>query len=138
MTTPITDTEILRQRILDRIDDIIQECESRSRPLEVEPWKGQLFELFVTADGAGCLSEESDCNLSADAICQSLAHRWGLKSAAESWVQQNGQLPPAQLSRMRSLWSVLRMWMEWTYAWRRWEEFHTGNSPSATPSSGEP
>ena len=24
----------------------------------------------------------------------------------------------------RLLWSVMRMWMEWDYAWERWEEFH--------------
>jgi len=25
---------------------------------------------------------------------------------------------------MRMLWSFLRMWMEWAYAWERWSEFH--------------
>ena len=31
---------------------------------------------------------------------------------------------PAHLQKMRSLWSIMRMWMEWTYAWQRWPEFH--------------
>ena len=34
-------------------------------------------------------------------------------------------LPPAQLSKLRVLWAFMRMWMEWTYAWQRWNEFHT-------------
>jgi hypothetical protein len=34
------------------------------------------------------------------------------------------KIPPAQLGKLRALWSVLRLWMEWDYAWKRWEEFH--------------
>ena len=38
-------------------------------------------------------------------------------------------LPAAdQLAKMRLLWSVMRMWMEWDYAWERWDEFHKGAS----------
>ena len=32
---------------------------------------------------------------------------------------------------MRLLWSVMRMWMEWTYAWQRWAEFHQEPKPDA-------
>ena len=33
-------------------------------------------------------------------------------------------MPADQLAKMRLLWSVMRMWMEWDYAWERWAEFH--------------
>lgn len=124
MTLSTTEPVRLRVAILERIDEIVCECESQSRPLEMEPWKGRLFELFAAAEEAGCISEDSPVDLTADGVCQALADRWGLKSAAENWIQRSGQLPPGQMSRMRSLWSVLRMWMEWTYAWERWSEFH--------------
>jgi hypothetical protein len=41
------------------------------------------------------------------------------------------RLPADQLERMRLLWSVMRMWIEWSYAWRRWNEFHSPPSESA-------
>jgi hypothetical protein len=25
------------------------------------------------------------------------------------------------------------MWMEWTYAWQRWDEFHKPSTPHRTP-----
>ena len=53
----------------------------------------------------------------------SLAVKWGLRSAAQSSVRENAPLAPEHMARMRSLWSMMRMWMEWTYSWDRWEEF---------------
>ena len=38
-----------------------------------------------------------------------------------------------QLAKVRLLWSFMRMWMEWTYAWKRWDEFHTQSSPRHAP-----
>ncbi|WP_437204270.1 hypothetical protein [Planctomicrobium sp. SH664] len=123
----------LQTRILDRVDAIIRECETAGKPLEMDPARSQLFELFVMADAANCLHEEADPDLSADGLCASLAERWGLKSAAQSSVKEQRAIPPEHLARMRSLWSVMRMWMEWTYAWQRWSEFH---SRGADVSSG--
>ena len=39
-------------------------------------------------------------------------------------MKKQAPLTGDQLAQMRSLWSVMRMWMEWTYAWDRWVEFH--------------
>jgi hypothetical protein len=105
------------------VDGLIGEAESAGKPLEIDPYRHQLFELFVTAEGAGYLDEESEADLSADSLCSVLARRWGLDEATRDSVEQQTKLDPTQLARMRMLWSVMRMWMEWEYAWQRWPEF---------------
>jgi hypothetical protein len=122
--------------ILNGVEILLMEARGSTQPLEVDPYRSRLFELFVTADGAQLvrddresgLSEETDdpTDLSADGICRSLARRWGLDMAARESTASQSRLPPEQLEQMRLLWSVMRMWMEWSYAWRRWEEFHQG------------
>ena len=123
--------------ILDSLEQVIQEAQKNSKPLEVEPYRSRLFEFFVTADGAGLIasdaesavgddSDESD--LSADGLCRSLARRWGLDMAARESVAQQSKIPADNLEQMRLLWSVMRMWMEWTYAWGRWHEFHSDDA----------
>ena len=118
----------LADRILDQLDTIIRECEAETRPLEVDPARNQLFELFVTAEAAGCVGDDADPDLSADGICHALATRWGLKAAAQQSFESQTSIPPEHIGKMRSLWSVMRMWMEWTYAWERWPEFHDGET----------
>jgi hypothetical protein len=120
-TAASLDAEIVR-----RIEEIAREAERNARPLEVDPYRGQLFELFVTAEGAGFLDDDSPVDLSADGLCRRLATRFGLRDAATASVERNVRLPEPHLSRMRLLWSIMRMWMEWTYAWQRWPEFHSG------------
>lgn len=123
--TPGTVSDVsLASRILDQVDAIVQEAESATKPLELEPFRGRMFELFVTAEGAGCVADDAEQNLTADGLCHLLSERWGLKQAAEQSFAQQANLPSAQLQKMRSLWSVMRMWMEWSYAWSRWSEFH--------------
>ena len=122
--------------ILNGIEMLLKEARETTKPLEIDPYRGRLFELFVTADGSQLvrddresgLSEEADdpTDLSADGICRSLARRWGLDMAARESTASQSRLAPDQLERMRLLWSVMRMWMEWSYAWRRWNEFHQG------------
>jgi hypothetical protein len=119
--------------ILNSLETLIQEAQSATRPLEVEPYRSRLFEFFVTADGAGLVVDDKDAavgadadesDLSADGLCRSLARRWGLDMAARESAAQQSQMSPEHLERMRLLWSVMRMWMEWSYAWNRWHEFH--------------
>ena len=127
-STPTSDTvseASLSAHILNQVDTIVSEAESQTKPLEMEPYRGRIFELFVTANGAGCTVEDAEDDLTADGLCRQLAERWGLKQAAEQSFAQQANLPPAQLQKMRSLWSVMRMWMEWSYAWQRWPEFHS-------------
>ncbi len=118
-----TDTDLAAQ-IIDEIDRIVKQVVESGEPLEVDPARARLFELFVTAHGAGLLDEEGPADLSADGLCSTLSDRWGLREAALESTARQSRLPPDQLTRMRSLWSVMRMWMEWTYAWSRWDEFH--------------
>jgi len=114
----------LQAEIIGQVDAIVRGSEERSRPLEMDPARGELFELFVKADRAGLTRDESEPDLSADGLCAELSKLWGLKTAAQNSAQQQTQLSVEHLARMRSLWSVMRMWMEWTYAWQRYRDFH--------------
>ena len=120
---PFSQSSLIRT-IIDRIQTVIEEAEEKTRPLEMEPCRAGLFELFVMADGAGLLDEAVEPNLCSDAIAKELADRWKLRTAALSTAQEGDPLSDSGLSKMRLLWSFLRMWMEWTYAWERWPEFH--------------
>ena len=127
MTTPPIDTQQFSEQILSRIDFIIGDCERESKPLEIDPARGKLFELFVAAESRGLVYDFASPDLSAEGICQNLAQRWGLQQAAQESVVSQSRMGPDELKKMRSLWSVMRMWMEWTYAWQRWPEFHEGS-----------
>ena len=124
MSSSTNETQTLADRILSRIEALILEAEQTSKPLEVDPYRSQLFEMFVTANGAGYTKDGADPDLSADGLCRTLGSRWGLDSAAREAMSQQTRMPHQHLSKMRLLWSVMRMWMEWDYAWERWDEFH--------------
>lgn len=114
----------LAESLLDRVDSILKAAGQQERPIEMEPFRGQLFEAFVTADGGGLLEPDSVPDLRAEALCLQLGERWGLTNAMKASAEQQQQLPADHLKKMRILWSVLRLWMEWDYAWKRWPEFH--------------
>jgi hypothetical protein len=120
----------LARSIVEQIDRVVREAEEAGKPLEIDPYRGRLFELFVMADAADLLKEpvkKADLptnDLTADGLCRALAERWNLADAARESFTSQSRLPPEHLARMRLLWSVMRMWMEWTYAWQRWPEFH--------------
>ena len=117
--------EDLAETIVGRVEQLVRQAEASGQPLEIEPYRSQLFESFVTAEASGFVRESAEPDLTSDGLCRRLADRWGLRAATEESVRSQSRLPPDQLARMRSLWSVMRMWMEWTYAWQRWPEFHT-------------
>lgn len=133
MTGPASIQPSLAKSILDQVDRLVREAEQAARPLEIEPYRGQLFELFVMADGADLLKspavddERPENDLTADGLCRTLAERWNLADATRESFSNQTRLPKEHLARMRLLWSVMRMWMEWTYAWQRWPEFHRGS-----------
>jgi hypothetical protein len=129
MTVPTSLEPSLAKSILAQIDLLVREAEESQRPLELDPLRGRLFELFVMADAGDLLKpatgdEAPENDLTADALCRNLAAQWNLGEAARESFASKTRLAPEQLSRMRLLWSVMRMWMEWTYAWQRWTEFH--------------
>ena len=113
----------LASSIVQRVDDLIDEARQATKPLEIDPYRGQLFELFVTAEAAGFVAEDAENDLTADGLCRRLAERWQLADATRDSFEHQTKLPPDQLTKMRMLWSVMRMWMEWAYAWQRWPEF---------------
>lgn len=126
MQDQMTVGEQLAQDIINRIETLILEAEQKQKPLEIDPYRKNLFELFVMAEATGFIlqQEESAPDLSCDGVGQELAQRWNLASALRESMGGQTQLPGEQLSKMRLMWSFMRMWMEWTYAWQRWEEFH--------------
>lgn len=122
-SSPVSQRSLI-ENVVSRIQAIIEEAEEKTRPLEMEPFRSRLFELFVLADGAGLLDEKLEPNLTSDEIAKILADRWELRDSQAAASLAAGNLADQNLSKMRLLWSFLRMWMEWTYAWQRWQEFH--------------
>jgi len=120
-----SDHAALADKVLNELESIMRSCEENHRPLEMDPARGEIFALFVQANNAGCTTEDGAVDLSADGLCKALSEKWGLKQAAKDSVKNETRIPPEQLEKMRSLWSLMRMWMEWTYAWGRWDEFHS-------------
>ncbi len=129
--------QTVAQAIISGVESLLEDAQVATKPLEIDPYRSRLFELFVTADGANLIgdertsqlktavvADEDETDLSADGLCRSLARRWGLDMAARDSAASQTKLPPEQLERMRLLWSIMRMWMEWSYAWCRWAEFH--------------
>lgn len=128
--------------LVEQVEDLLLHAEEQRQAVEVDPHRGRLFELFVMADASGFLAENSPHDLTCDGIGRELAARWELArhmgGGSPGAMPNPAQLPPAQLSKMRLLWSFMRMWMEWTYAWKRWSEFHghdfsTGSEKSPSP-----
>lgn len=70
MTADDQDPSSLASRILRRVDELIQEADRQTRPLEIDPYHTQLFELFVTADGAGYTRENAEEDLTPDGLCR--------------------------------------------------------------------
>lgn len=114
----------LARTILNGVAELCEKAAAEQQPLEVDPHRGHLFEYFVTAEAGGFLAEDAEFDLTADGLCHHLGERWGVADATRESVARQEKMDPAALAKMRLLWSVMRMWMEWTYAWQRWEEFH--------------
>ena len=114
----------LANDLLNRIESLLLEAKQATKPLELDPYRGQLFELFVMAEAAGFVQDDSQPDLTAEGICHILGERWGLADATRSSLEQQSKLSPEHLGKRRLLWSLMRMWMEWAYAWQRWQEFH--------------
>ena len=117
-------TDGLAVDIVNQIESILSDAESKTAPLELDPFRSQLFELFVTAEASGLVYDGAEPDLSADGVGRMLSTRWDLASATQQSMESQTNLSRDALSKMRLLWAFMRMWMEWTYAWQRWDEFH--------------
>lgn len=142
-TSRAKNTPLLSTHIVNGVERLVMDAIRETRPLEVDPARSELFSLFVSAEEAGLIADDSNVgvfdgfdeessvtDLSADSLCRLLARRWGLDMAAREAQAMQTRLPADQLERMRVLWSMMRMWMEWSYAWRRWNEFHPQSNES--------
>ena len=118
------DAERLSALITDQLARVLDEAIKTDQPIEVDPARGQIFELFVAAEAAGLVDEDSVQPLSSGELTRRLGLRWNLGQAMQQAEGDQSKLPPQELDRVRRLWSLLRMWLEWSYAWRRWDEFH--------------
>ena len=123
----------LAHDLVARIDDVLQEAAASGQPIELDPSRSRLFELFVMAEATGFLDEGAEYDLTCDGVARELAARWNLSHDLGGKLTQPSALPPQHLGRLRLLWSFMRMWMEWTYAWKRWDEFHSQSSPKHAP-----
>ena len=117
-------TDGLAVDIVNQIESILSDAESKTAPLELDPFRSQLFELFVTAEASGLVYDGAEPDLSGDGVGRMLSTRWDLASATQQSMESQTNLSRDALSKMRLLWAFMRMWMEWTYAWQRWDEFH--------------
>lgn len=130
-TNKSTPGAALAQGIIDQVEELLLTVERAGQPLEVDPHRSRLFELFVMAEATGFLESGEDEDLSCDGIGRELSTRWNLaKAVGPAGLSQPGSIPAKQLAKVRLLWSFMRMWMEWTYAWKRWGEFHQAARPS--------
>ena len=126
---------LLADEIIDGVEKVLNDAVAANKPLEVDPARGRLFEMFVAAEAGGYICDDAEvpvsgiddglADLSSDMLCRQISIRWGLDAAARESVGKQEKMTPDELARMRILWSFLRMWMEWSYAWKRWSEFHS-------------
>src|SRR4029077_3503449 len=114
VSNPNSPSATLVSSLLDQISEVLQSAGANGQPIELDPHRARLFELFVMAEATGFLEEGGKFDLSCDGIARELAARWDLARNLGSGVLQPASLPPEQLSRLRLLWSFMRMWMEWT------------------------
>ncbi|MBI1348429.1 hypothetical protein GC163_19320 [bacterium] len=122
---PTARTEpMLADQLLDTLNDLLLDAESQAKPLEVDPFRSRVFELFVTAHGAGYLKAGAPDDLTADGLCREFGERWGLADALRGTAEPSAAIKSDHVAKLRLLWSLMRLWMEWSYAWDRWEEFH--------------
>ncbi|HEY3963003.1 MAG TPA: hypothetical protein VGM05_00475 [Planctomycetaceae bacterium] len=133
VSNPNSPSATLVRDLVEQIADVLKSAAKTDQPIELDPHRARLFELFVMAEATGFLKEGEEFDLSCDGIARELAARWDLARNLGGGISQPASLPPEQLSRLRLLWSFMRMWMEWTYAWQRWPEFH--QSPVAQRAS---
>lgn len=132
MSSPSKAALDLAVSVTTQIKEVILEAENLTRPLEIDPFRGRLFELFVTAEGAGFTADGAEPDLSCDGIGRALALEWNLQSVASESVSSQTRIAPEHLAKLRLLWSFMRMWMEWTYAWERYSEFKLPASTDPT------
>lgn len=103
MVVPTSTEPSLAKSILSQIDLLVREAEETQRPLELDPFRSRLFELFVMADAADLLKEAKpgeppENDLTPDSVCRSLAEQWKLADAARESFANKQRLPQEHLA----------------------------------------
>ena len=119
------------EEVVAQVKAVLAECEAKTRPPEVPPYRDRLFALFAAAFDAGLTGDPADRppgapadDLSADGLCKTLGETWGLAAAANADPAGGPALSGEHVAKLRLLWSLMRMWMDWDLAWRRWPDYH--------------
>src|SRR5579872_1927551 len=97
----------LARNLVGRIEEVLQGAASEGQPIEIDPHRSRLFELFVMAEATGFLAEGSDPDLSCDGVARDLAARWNLAQNLGGNLSQPSSLPREELGRLRLLWSFM-------------------------------
>ena len=85
-----------------RVANVVGEAEAATKPLELDPYRGQLFELFVMADAAGFVAEDAEIDLTADNLCRELAALWGLTEVTQDAMAAQSKIPPRTAGKTAS------------------------------------
>ena len=119
------------EEVLAQVEAVLAECERKTRPPEVAPYRDRLFALFAASFDAGLTGDPDDRrpgdrteDLSADGLCKALGEKWGLAAAAAADPAAGPALSGDHVAKLRLLWSLMRMWMDWTLAWDRYPDHH--------------
>ena len=110
--------------IVSGVAELLATAEREGGPLELDPYRSKLFDLFVMSDATGFLEDGAEFDLTCDGVARELAVRWDLARRLASEGGQAKPPDPEQLKRLKLLRSFIGLWHEWTYAWQRWPEFH--------------
>src|SRR5438067_1876289 len=84
----------LAHDLVDRVAEVLQTASTNGQPIELDPHRAALFELFVMAEATGFLEEGSEPDLSCDGIARELAARWDLAQNMPGGLAQPSALPP--------------------------------------------
>lgn len=117
-------TAALISHLVDRAETVIKAAEAANYPLEMDPFRAQLFDIFALAEASGLLIE-MEPHLQADALAEKLSERWNLKAIGEAGLKLSATSNDPVMRRVQLLWSACRLWMAWTYAWERWDFYHS-------------
>ncbi len=129
-------TSSLITHLVDRAETVIKAAEAANYPLEMDPYRAQLFDIFALAEASGLLIEMGP-HLQADALAERLSERWNLKAIGEAGLKLSATSNDPVMRRVQLLWSACRLWMAWTYAWERWDFYHSDAPAADAPAAPE-